>query len=277
MRVVERLAELPAPAGGGRGLVPTMGYLHAGHQRLFEVARQENDQVVASVFVNPLQFGPREDLARYPRDPGRDEELAAAAGVDILFRPSEAEVYPAGYQTRIEVGNLAEVLCGAHRPGHFSGVATVVAKLFGIIRPDRAYFGEKDYQQALIVARVTRDLNLGVEIRTVPTVRETDGLAMSSRNALLGPEERAAAPTLPRALRRAADLYRQGERTPEILRQAVLGELAEEPLVRIEYVEVVDAATLGPPQPGGAYLVAAAVWLGRTRLIDNLRLFERNR
>lgn len=272
MRVIERLEDLPLPEKAHRGFVPTMGYLHEGHLRLLEVARRENEELVLSVFVNPLQFGPKEDYERYPRDLERDRRLAEDAGVDILFAPTPEEMYGTRFATRVEVGHLGEILCGAFRPGHFSGVATVVVKLFNLVRPTRAYFGEKDYQQSLIVRQVVRDLNLPVEIRTIPTVREADGLAKSSRNVLLGPDERRAAPTLYRALREAREVYRRGERENARLRQAALAVLAGEPLLRTEYVEVVDPETLGEPVPGGGRLILAAVWLGSTRLIDNLRL-----
>ena len=199
MRVVRRIGELPVNEGSV-GLVPTMGAFHAGHISRFEAARAENDVVIASLFVNPAQFGTGEDLARYPRDEERDATLAEEAGVDVLFAPSAEEMYPAGFATWVDVGELGEKLEGEFRPGHFRGVATVCLKLFNIVGPDRAYFGQKDAQQAAVVKQLVRDLNLSLEIRVVPTVRDDDGLALSSRNAYLSPEERKEALALPRAL-----------------------------------------------------------------------------
>ena len=251
--------------GKSIGLVPTMGALHAGHLRLVEAARGENDVVVASVFVNPIQFGPNEDLDRYPRDWDRDLRLLNEAEVDAVYRPAVEEMYPPGASTRVHVDGVAEPLEGAARPGHFEGVATVVTKLFGAVEPDRAYFGQKDAQQVAVVKRVVRDLDLSVEIRVVPTVRETDGLALSSRNAYLNPEERKAAAALSAALREAAAAYAHGERDPERLRGILHSRLAAEPLVKIDYAEVVDAATFR--KPGTVAVIAARI--GKTRLIDN--------
>ena len=202
MKIVHRISDLPAREGSV-GLVPTMGAFHAGHLALFAAAREENDLVVASLFVNPAQFGPNEDLDRYPRDEERDAQLAEDAGVDVLFAPSAEEMYPNGYATWVDVGDLGRRLEGEFRPDHFRGVATVCLKLFNIVRPDRAYFGQKDAQQAAVVKQLVRDLNLGLEIRVVPTVRDDDGLALSSRNRYLSPEERAAALALPELSRRA--------------------------------------------------------------------------
>ena len=252
-------------AGKSIGLVPTMGALHAGHLRLVEVARQENDVVVASVFVNPIQFGPTEDLDRYPRDWESDLRVLEGAEVDAVYRPSVEEMYPPGAGTRVHVDGVGEPLEGVARPGHFEGVATVVTKLFGAVEPDRAYFGQKDAQQVAVVERVVRDLDLGVDIRAVATVRERDGLALSSRNAYLNPEERKAAATLNAALREAAAAYAQGERDPERLRRILHARLAAEPLVNIDYAEVVDAATFR--KPGTLAVIAARI--GKTRLIDN--------
>lgn len=227
----ERVAE--ARSGGTSvGFVPTMGALHAGHQALLRRAREECGLVVARIFVNPLQFGPREDYARYPRDPERDAVLAAAAGVDVLFTPDAAAMYPEGFATFVDVEGLTAGLCGAFRPGHFRGVATVVTKLLNIVRPDRAYFGQKDAQQLVIVRRLTADLDLGVEIVGVPTVREPDGLAMSSRNAYLSGDERRAAAVLHSALRAAEKAARRGERSGERLQNLMWETIAAEPLAR---------------------------------------------
>ncbi|HKW07901.1 MAG TPA: pantoate--beta-alanine ligase, partial [Candidatus Dormibacteraeota bacterium] len=226
---------------------------------------QENDVVVASVFVNPIQFGPTEDLDRYPRDWESDLRVLEGAEVDAVYRPSVEEMYPPGAGTRVHVDGVGEPLEGVARPGHFEGVATVVTKLFGAVEPDRAYFGQKDAQQVAVVERVVRDLDLGVDIRAVATVRERDGLALSSRNAYLNPEERKAAATLSAALREAAAAYAQGERDPERLRRILHARLAAEPLVNIDYAEVVDAATFR--KPGTLAVIAARI--GKTRLIDN--------
>jgi pantoate--beta-alanine ligase len=259
--VAELRAALARVRTRGRiGLVPTMGALHAGHKALMDRAREECDVVVASIFVNPAQFGALEDLDRYPRDEAGDARLAAEWGVDLLFVPPVAEMYPAGFQTWVDVEALAQGLEGAERPGHFRGVATVCLKLFNIVRPDVAYFGRKDAQQAAVVDRMARDLDLELEIRVVPTVRDPDGVAVSSRNVYLSPAERAAAGVIPRALEAGADAYRRDE-DPATAARAVL---AEEPLVDPEYVEV---ARLD----GRLYLLAA-VRVGTTRLIDNIVL-----
>jgi pantoate--beta-alanine ligase len=247
MRIARTIAELPA-SEGGVGLVPTMGAFHAGHLALFAAAREENNLVVASLFVNPAQFGPSEDLARYPRDEKRDAQLAEEAGVDVLFAPPADEKYPEGYATWVDVGELGRRLEGEFRPDHFRGVATVCLKLFNIVRPDRAYFGQKDAQQAAVVKQLVRDLNLGLDIRIVPTVRDEDGLALSSRNAYLSPEERAAARALPKAL--ATRDLQQAEH--------LLADLD------VDYLEEANF--------NGQRVLAAAVRVGRTRLIDNVVL-----
>jgi pantoate--beta-alanine ligase len=279
MRLVSTAAELreavrsARQAGKRIGLVPTMGYLHAGHRTLMTTARAESDFVVVSIFVNPMQFGPNEDLARYPRDLERDTALCASVPVDILFHPDFAEVYPEGFQTKVTIGGLTEVLCGASRPGHFDGVATVVTKLFNLVQPDVAYFGQKDAQQVAVIQRLVRDLNIPVDIRPVPTVREADGLALSSRNSYLSPDERAAALVLSRTLFWAQAEVGAGERDLVALRAAMVARIEAEPLARIEYVQIVDPLTL---QPGerltGLALAALAVRIGKTRLIDNLVL-----
>jgi pantoate--beta-alanine ligase len=247
------------------GLVPTMGALHAGHLALVAAARAENDVVAVSVFVNPLQFGPHEDFERYPRDWDRDLRVLEEAEVDAVYRPSVEAMYPPDSSTRVHVGGLTDSLEGAARPGHFDGVATVVTKLFTAVEPDRAYFGQKDAQQVAVVRRLARDLDLGVEIRAVPTVREPDGLALSSRNVYLGPEERKAAAVISAALRETASAYASGERDRVRLRALMAARLALEPLVSPEYSELVDAATF--EKPGTLAVIAARV--GKTRLIDN--------
>jgi pantoate--beta-alanine ligase len=231
------------------GLVPTMGALHAGHRALLRRARAECDEVVMSLFVNPAQFGPDEDFDRYPRDEERDRAIAAEEGVDRVFAPSVAEMYPEGFATTVSVGHLGAAFEGAHRPGHFDGVATVVVKLFNLVRPAAAYFGQKDAQQLAVIRRVTADLALGVEIRAVETVREDDGLALSSRNAYLSPEERRRAPSLHRAL---------VARDPGL----VEGDL--------DYLAVVDADTFAEVEPRPGALVIGAARFGSTRLIDNI-------
>jgi pantoate--beta-alanine ligase len=273
LTTVRQVREWHQMHGGKLGLVPTMGYLHAGHASLVERARRENERVAASLFVNPTQFGPGEDFARYPRDLERDQALLQSAGCDLLFAPAVEEMYAPGAATFVDVGPLAEPLEGARRPGHFRGVATVVLKLFGIFRPERAYFGQKDAQQLAVIRRLARDLNLAVEIVGCPTVREADGLAMSSRNAYLTPEERRAAPVLYRALSAAREPWTAGERRGDVLRAAMKGVLDAEPLARIDYVSAAEPDTLAEIEEArGPALLSMAVFLGRARLIDNLLL-----
>lgn len=252
-------------AGQSVGLVPTMGALHAGHLSLVARASEQNDRVVVSIFVNPLQFGPNEDFTRYPRDPAGDVAKLAAAGVDAIYMPAVERMYAPDSTTRVEVGGLGEVLEGAHRPGHFQGVATVVAKLFNAVQPDRAYFGQKDAQQAAVIRRLARDLDFPVEIVVCPTVREPDGLALSSRNAYLSGVERNAAVALSRALKSAAAAWSAGERDPAQLKAALHQVLDAEPLARVDYAEVVDPADFVTPGP----LAVVAARIGATRLIDN--------
>jgi pantoate--beta-alanine ligase len=250
-----------------------MGALHDGHLSLATRAQGECDLVVLSIYVNPDQFGPSEDFARYPRDRERDARLAGESGVTILFAPREEEIHLPDHRTRVEVEGMQDVMCGRSRPGHFRAVATVVAKLFGIVRPHAAYFGEKDAQQLRIIRQMARDLHLGVEIIGYPTVREEDGLALSSRNSYLTPEERRAAPILQRALQVAAARARSGETDAGRLIDVVRRTIAEEPLVRLEYVEAVDDASLQPvTEIRGRVLLSVAAWLGRARLIDNILL-----
>jgi pantoate--beta-alanine ligase len=253
------------------GLVPTMGYLHAGHLSLVERARAETGFVVVTIFVNPLQFGPNEDLDQYPRDLDRDLQQCADAGVDCVFAPSVEAMYPRPAATTVHVAGLTEGLCGAARPTHFDGVTTVVTKLFAITGPCRAYFGRKDAQQLAVVKRMVDDLNLPVEVAGGTLVREADGLALSSRNAYLTPEERRAAPVLSRALRAAADAIVAGERDPERVASLVTDTVADEPAVSLEYVEVREAHDLQPLERlDGEVLIALAARLGSTRLIDNV-------
>ena len=251
--------------GQGIGLVPTMGALHAGHMSLVDRARRENDMVVVSIFVNPIQFGAGEDLGRYPSSPERDLSLLRAAGVDAIFKPSVADMYPRGSSTRVVVHGVSEKLEGEARPGHFEGVATVVVKLLTATYADRAYFGQKDAQQVAVVHRLAADLDLGVEIRVCPTVREADGLALSSRNAYLDPAERRAATCLSRALSLASEAFGRGERDPARLRAILREPIEGEPLAALDYADVVDPATISTP----GSLAVLAVRIGKTRLIDN--------
>ena len=262
-----------ARAGFDRlGLVPTMGYLHAGHLSLVRQARRECGAAAVSIFVNPTQFAPHEDFTRYPRDLERDLRLLADEGVDLVFAPEVSEMYPNGFGTAVVLPAADEVLEGAARPDHFRGVATVVCKLLNIVQPTMAYFGQKDAQQTVVVRQMVRDLNMPTEIVVAPTVREADGLAMSSRNSYLTPEQRAAATVLYRALTAARELLTSGERHGDALRQAMAGVLTSEPLARPEYVSVADPLTLrelAEVGPRGA-LISLAVRVGAVRLIDNL-------
>jgi pantoate--beta-alanine ligase len=252
------------------GFVPTMGYLHEGHLSLVRAAGQGAAIVVVSIFVNPTQFGPAEDLSTYPRDFARDAAMLEKEDVDILFCPDRAEMYPPGYKTYIEVQDLQNKLCGRSRPDHFQGVCTVVAKFFEIIAPDIAYFGQKDAQQAIILERMTRDLNLSVRIEVRPIVREPDGLAMSSRNTYLNPAQRRAAAILFRSLQEAKTMIAAGERRAGVVVSRITELLGREPLARIDYVEAVDPDALDPVDAiGDGTLLAVAVNFGRTRLIDN--------
>ena len=262
-------------AGRRIALVPTMGYLHEGHLRLVDAARRQADAVVMSVFVNPLQFGPSEDLARYPRDLPRDRTLAEGRGVDALFVPTEAIMYPAGSEIRVVPGPTGDRWEGAARPGHFAGVLTVVAKLFHLVEPDVACFGRKDIQQATLIRQMVRDLDWPLDIVVVPTVREPDGLALSSRNAYLSPEDRRRALVLSAALRAAHEAFAAGERRAAALLDVLRGRLAAEPAVTVEYVAVVEPLRLEPVETvEPATVVALAARVGRTRLIDNIVLAE---
>jgi len=258
-------------AGRTVGFVPTMGYLHEGHTSLMRAAGEADDVVVSSIFVNPLQFGAGEDLDAYPRDLARDTSLATDAGVDVLFTPTVTEMYPRPVLTTVSVAQVSEGMEGATRPAHFAGVATVVAKLFSIVGPCRAYFGAKDWQQIAVVRRMTSDLSLPVEVVARPTVRELDGLAMSSRNVYLTPEEREAAPVLYTALRSGVASIAAGERDPAVVRDLMADIIRAEPLAELDYAQVVDAESLTVPEPlSGNLRLLAAVRFGRARLIDNV-------
>jgi pantoate--beta-alanine ligase len=276
MKIITNLVELRAARkllSGSIGFVPTMGFLHAGHISLVEAARAECDHVIASIFVNPTQFGPNEDLAKYPRDLPHDLALLETAGVDLVWTPSEEDMYPPGFQTWVQVDALTSRLEGETRPGHFRGVTTVVAKLFNAVLPDKSYFGQKDAQQAAVVRRMTRDLDFPVEIVICPTKREPDGLAMSSRNTYLNPDERRAATILFRALGAAKSLFDSGERSAENLRTRVLETVASEPLAKLQYVSCADYDSLEELETvRGKALISMAIFMGKTRLIDNFIL-----
>ncbi len=257
-------------AGLSIGFVPTMGYLHEGHKSLIDAARKENDRVVVSIFVNPMQFGPKEDLATYPRDLKKDAALCEQAGVDLIFHPQSEEMYTPDFCSYVDMDGLTRELCGKSRPGHFRGVQTVVLKLFHIVAPDRAYFGQKDAQQLAVVKRMVRDLNVDVEIIGCPIVREPDGLAKSSRNTYLNDAQRQAALVLNRSLKAAEALAQAGEKRTDVLRQAIIQEIEKEPLAVVDYVEIVDFDTITPiDKIEGSILAAIAVYIGKTRLIDN--------
>jgi pantoate--beta-alanine ligase len=279
MRICKTIVDVRAASREARrqgktlGFVPTMGALHEGHLSLVRAAKAKSDVVAVSIFVNPLQFGPAEDLAKYPRTFDRDRELLDEAAVDILFAPTAEEMYPAGAITYVTVEGLSEKLCGKSRPGHFRGVATVVAKLFHIVEPDLAFFGQKDAAQATIIRRMVRDLNLPIEIIVCPIVREPDGLAMSSRNAYLSPQERRSALVLNRSLTEVKHRFDQGERNAAKLIAAGKQILTQESRVRLDYLEIVDPDTLDPIRIlTGSALVAVAAVVGNTRLIDNILL-----
>lgn len=276
MRVIEKISDMKAAvksqkeSGKSIGFVPTMGYLHDGHMSLVRASKMENDFTVMSIFVNPTQFGPNEDYDKYPRDMNRDVRLAEEAGVDIVFAPTVQEMYPDGYKTYVNVEGLTETLCGKSRPGHFRGVTTVVCKLFNIIQPDKAYFGQKDAQQVAVVKKMVKDLNMNLEIIMCPIVREPDGLAMSSRNVYLKPEERKAAVILSRSLFEAEDMIKNGERDKAKIIRHITRKIMSENLAEIDYVQVVDAENLQEIESiNGKVLIAIAARFGGTRLIDN--------
>ncbi len=267
---MQALAIAPEREGRRIAFVPTMGFLHEGHASLLREGRKRGDVLVLSIFVNPIQFGQNEDLDRYPRNMERDCQIAEACGVDIVFIPTAAEMYPQGFQTGVTVRDIALPLCGASRPGHFDGVATVVAKLFNIVRPDVALFGCKDYQQLAVIRRMTADLNLPVEIVGMPIIREADGLALSSRNAYLSPTERQSALCLHRAITKARTLFAAGERSTAVLTREACAVIAQEAAAHIDYVECRDGVLLNDVTVADAgTLLALAVKIGQTRLIDN--------
>jgi len=273
MKVIGTIDEMRAESGrihGSVGFVPTMGYLHEGHLALVRRARSENITVVVSIFVNPSQFGPREDFDAYPRDTERDLSLLEREGVSLVFMPDAAEMYPPGFSTWVDVGQVSEGLEGEARTGHFRGVATVVCKLFNIVQPDRAYFGQKDAQQLVVIRKMVSDLDMDLEIVAVPTVREPDGLAMSSRNTYLSKEERQAAVVLWKALCLARGQWSTGERDAAVLRREMISLIEREPFANIDYVSVADPETLQEMDTvGDRALVSLAVRIGKTRLIDN--------
>lgn len=280
MQIVTKVSDLRKLVGTLKnqgktiGLVPTMGYLHDGHLSLMRKAKAEHDVVVVSIFVNPLQFGANEDFAVYPRDLERDSKLAKTAGVDLIFAPDVEEMYPQGFENMLTFVDLVKItnkLCGVSRPGHFRGVATVVNKLFNIVCPDTAYFGQKDAQQVIVIKQMVNDLNMNVKIVTVPIVREVDGLAMSSRNVYLNPQERQAARVLNKSLKYAEKLLNNGERNAAVIRQVIAEMIQSEPLANIDYIAVVDCESLESLEViGNKALIALAVRFGKTRLIDNL-------
>lgn len=277
MKIATTIAEVRAQVAAWKkegltvGLVPTMGYLHEGHASLVDTAVGQCDRVVASVFVNPTQFGPNEDLEDYPRDFDRDKALLEAHGCHLVFHPSVEEMYPAGAATYVEIlSDMPKQLCGKSRPIHFRGVCTVVSKLFNIVTPDKAFFGQKDAQQLAILRRMVRDLSYGIELVGCPIVREDDGLAKSSRNTYLDPQERQAALVLSQAVRLGQELVAKGERNAVKVVAAMTAHIAAQPLARIDYVEAVDGVTMEPVETlQGTVLVAMAVYIGKTRLIDN--------
>lgn len=276
MKIVSTVEEVRAEVKRWReegltvGLVPTMGYLHEGHKSLIDKAVEQNDKVVVSVFVNPIQFGPTEDLATYPRDLQRDSALCENAGADLIFHPEKEDMYFDDFCTYIDMENLTKGLCGKTRPTHFRGVCTVVGKLFNIVQPDRAYFGQKDAQQLAVIRRMVRDLNFNLEIIGCPIIREEDGLAKSSRNTYLSPEERQAATILHKGLTKGEELVRGGEKNAATVVNAIREVIETEPLAKIDYVEMVDFDNIQPVETiEGTVLTAVAVYIGKTRLIDN--------
>ena len=260
-------------AGLTVGLVPTMGYLHEGHKSLVDAARKQNDRVVVSIFVNPMQFAPNEDFESYPRDLDKDAALCETAGVDLIFHPQAEEMYEPGFCSYVDMNGLTTELCGKSRPIHFRGVQTVVLKLFHIVTPDRAYFGQKDAQQLAVIRRMVKDLNVGTEVIGCPIVRESDGLAKSSRNTYLSESERQAALVLNRSLKAGKALIEAGETNVSVIKSVITQEIEKEPLAKIDYVDVVDFDTVTPidkiDTKNGSVLTAIAVYIGKTRLIDN--------
>lgn len=279
MRIIRRIAPMQKFSISEKlrkrtiGFVPTMGFLHEGHLSLVRRSKKDNDLTVVSIFVNPKQFLPNEDFKKYPRDPKRDEHLLSKEKVDILFCPSENEMYPARYLTYVNVEEMAETLCGRFRPGHFKGVTTVVCKLLNIVQPTTLYLGQKDAQQAVIIKKMIQDLKLPVRVNVLPTVREADGLAMSSRNIYLSGQERKEAVVLFKSLKHAENMITTGQRNPQAVKTAIETILSENRSTKIDYIECVDAETLLPVEIlKGSILITLAVWFGKTRLIDNIKL-----
>jgi len=273
VKTIPGIRALRQKLSGTVGFVPTMGFLHEGHLALVKQARREDSAVIVSIYVNPTQFGPREDFGAYPRDLDRDMELLRKEGTDIVFVPLDGEMYPPEFSSWVDVEKVTERLEGASRPGHFRGVATVVAKLFNIVQPTRAYFGQKDAQQVVVVKRMVADLNMNLEVVVVPTVRESDGVAMSSRNIYLNPRERQAATILFKALTLAQRLWRSGEKDAEKIRRQMTALIQKEPLAQVDYVSIADAETLEELNSLDRPAVASlAVRIGKTRLIDNMPL-----
>jgi len=276
MEIATTIAEMKAlreRSLGSVGFVPAMGYLHQGHLALVKQARAESATVVVSIFVNPTQFGPAEDLSTYPRDPDRDLSLLQKENADVVFMPSSEEMYPQGFNSWVAVEKVTDRLEGSYRPGHFKGVTTVVAKLFNIVEPTRAYFGQKDAQQAIVIKKMVTELNMNLQVIVVPTVRESDGLAMSSRNVYLDSQDRQAATVLFRALTQAQQLWQKGEKNAELLRQAMFSLISKEPLAEVDYVSVADSQTLEElSEIDRTALASLAVRIGKTRLIDNMVL-----
>lgn len=277
MRVIEKISDMKEVIRSNKalgktiGFVPTMGYLHEGHLSLMKKSVEANDLTVISIFVNPTQFGPNEDFEKYPRNIERDLQLAESVGVDVVFAPSVAEMYPDNYKTYVNVEDITNVMCGLSRPGHFRGVTTVVNKLFNIVEPDKAYFGQKDAQQVVVLKKMVRDLNMNLEIVTCPIIREPDGLAMSSRNVYLSEEERSAALILSKSLFEVEEMIKKGEKSRETVVKYLIDRIKSEKLADIDYVEVVNTESLGQVEKlEGSILVALAVRFGKTRLIDNV-------
>jgi pantoate--beta-alanine ligase len=273
VNTISRMKSLRRELTGSVGFVPTMGYLHEGHLSLIRQAKVDNSVAVVSLFVNPTQFGPNEDLKHYPRDFEHDLYLLRKVNTDIVFIPSDEEMYPAGFNSWVDVQEISEQLEGEHRPGHFKGVATIVAKLFNIIEPSKAYFGQKDAQQALVIQKMVADLNMNTKVIVLPTIREADGLAMSSRNTYLSTQERKSAVVLFKALTRAKEMYQNGEDKTENIRREMISIVSKEPLAIIDYLSISDARTLEElPILSEPALISIAVRIGKTRLIDNIVL-----
>jgi pantoate--beta-alanine ligase len=268
---IQRYCKSARASGKTVGFVPTMGFFHEGHLSLMRRCVSENDLCVVSIFVNPTQFGPSEDYENYPRDFHRDALMAEKMGVDVIFHPDPGDIYPPGYATYVNVERLTEKMCGSSRPGHFRGVTTIVTKLFNLVLPDKVYFGQKDAQQSIVIKRMVKDLNFDIDVVVIPTIRESDGLAMSSRNRYLNPEERQAALVLIKSLNLAKKLIKSGQRNSAEIINSMRDMIGSEPLARVDYISIVDANTLADlDEIEGETLIALAVYVGKTRLIDNI-------